>query len=336
MINWLQAKRKRIIILGIFSVAIIFLLLIAYKPYHLNREIVSNPATSYEEALDRIEVIWEMEAEQPDLNPECGTVLMTHGTKVENLVVFLHGFTSCPIQFVELGEAYFERGYNVYIPRQPKHGLQDVKGTVLKGLSAEDMAVFATESIDIAQGLGDEITVVGLSSGGAIATWAAQERNDIDLAVALAPFLGVNYIPKPLTKPITNLVLSIPDIFLWWDGGKKMDNPLIASYSYRGYYLHALFENLRLGFITEEQSKQEKPAAGAILVVTNANDPAVNNNVVASFEQLWLAHGEEFLNTYQFDESLALPHDFITPTHPDGKPELVYAKLLEIIQLGKN
>jgi carboxylesterase len=336
MINWLLTKQKRIIILGIFAVFVAVLLFMAFKPYHLNQEVALNPATTYGEALARIDAITDTEAEHPDLNPECGTILMTHGTKVDNLVVFFHGFTSCPIQFTELGEAYFDQGYNVYIPRQPKHGLKDVKGTALKGLSAEALAAFATEAIDIAQGLGEEITVVGLSSGGAIATWAAQERDDIDLAVALAPFLGVNYIPKVLTRPITNLVLSIPDIFLWWDGSKKMDNELIAPYSYRGYYLHALFENLRLGFITEEQSKKEKPAASAILVVTNANDPAVNNDVVASFEQLWLTHGEEFLTTYQFEKELFLPHDFITFTHPEGQPELVYPKLIEIIQSAKN
>jgi len=316
-------------------VAIAVILISAYKPYRLSQDVFSNPATSYGEALTRIDAIIDSEADHPDLNPECGTILMTHGEKVDNLVVFLHGFTSCPIQFVELGEAYFNQGYNVYIPRQPKHGLMDVKGTELKGLTAEELAAFATESIDIARGLGEEITVVGLSSGGAIATWAAQERDDINLAVALAPFLGVNYIPKPLTRPITNLVLSIPDIFLWWDGSKKMDNELIAPYSYRGYYLHALFENLRLGFITEAQSRKSKPAAGAILVVTNANDPAVNNQVVASFEQLWLAHGEAFLTTYQFEKELALPHDFITSTHLKGQPELVYSKLIEIIQSAK-
>lgn len=315
--------------------AIAVILISAYKPYRLSQDVFSNPATSYGEALTRIDAIIDSEADHPDLNPECGTILMTHGEKVDNLVVFLHGFTSCPIQFVELGEAYFNQGYNVYIPRQPKHGLMDVKGTELKGLTAEELAAFATESIDIARGLGEEITVVGLSSGGAIATWAAQERDDINLAVALAPFLGVNYIPKPLTRPITNLVLSIPDIFLWWDGSKKMDNELIAPYSYRGYYLHALFENLRLGFITEAQSRKSKPAAGAILVVTNANDPAVNNQVVASFEQLWLAHGEAFLTTYQFEKELALPHDFITSTHLKGQPELVYSKLIEIIQSAK-
>ena len=336
MVNWSREKQKRIIILGIFIIFIIVLIIIAYKPYRLNFSVTSTPAMNYEESIARIETIWDSEAKISDLNPECGTNLISHGSKVENLVVFFHGFTSCPVQFTELGEAYFDQGYNVFIPRQPKHGLKDVKGTALKGLSAEALAAFATESIDIAQGLGEEITVVGLSSGGAITTWAAQERDDIDLAVALAPFLGVNYIPKPLTRPITNLILSIPDIFLWWDNSKKMDNELIAPYSYRGYYLHALFENLRLGFITEEQSKKEKPAAGAILVVTNANDPAVNNDVVASFEQLWLAHGEEFLSSYQFDEGLALPHDFITSTHPDGQPDLVYPKLIEIIQSAKN
>jgi carboxylesterase len=119
MINWLRSKPRRIDILGIFLVFIAVLLFMAFKPYHLTQEVASNPVTSYGEALARVDAIIDAEAEHPDLNPECGTILMTHGRKVDNLVVFLHGFTSCPIQFAKLGEAYFDQGYNVLFPGSP-------------------------------------------------------------------------------------------------------------------------------------------------------------------------------------------------------------------------
>ena len=96
--------------------------------------------------------------------------------------------------------------------------------------------------------------------------------------------------------------------------------------------MHALIENLRLGFVTEEDSKQFKPAAGGILVITNANDKSVNNEVVAEFEQLWLEHGEQFLQTFQFDKELGIPHDMITVNRPDSHVDTVYPKLLELIQ----
>ena len=185
---------------------------------------------------------------------------------------------------------------------------------------------------DIAQGLGERVVVVGLSGGGAVATWLAQERADIDLAVPIAPFLGIGFIPRPLTRELTNLILLIPDFHQWWDPVHQMNNPLSAPYSYRGYYMHSLFENLRLGFAAEEDARLVKPAAGGILVVTNANDESVNNEVVAEFEQLWLEHGEQFLQTFQFEESLGIPHDMITVNRPDSQVEIVYPKLSELIR----
>ena len=329
--DWFRSHSKLSIFLGVFAVFTLFVMILAFKPFSLQESFTPNPAETYEEAVTRVEAIQAVEAELPDLSPECGSILMTHDEKVENTIVFLHGFTSCPDQFETLGEEYFNQGYNVFIPRQPRHGLQEYDGAPLKGLTAEELAAFGTEVTDIAQGLGDRVVVVGLSGGGAVATWLAQERADIDLAVPIAPFLGISFIPRPLTRPLTNLILLLPDFHEWWDPTTGMSNPLSASYSYRGYYMHSLFENLRLGFSAEEDAKQVKPAVGGILVITNANDDSVNNEVVAEFEQLWLEHGEQFLQTYQFEEELGIPHDMITFERPDGRVDIVYPKLLDLI-----
>ena len=331
MTDWFRSRPKLSIFLGISVLFIILLLLLAYKPFSLRETFVSNPAESYEEAVVRTEDIQAAEAEIPDLSPECGTMLMTHEEKVADAIVFFHGFTSCPDQFATLGEQYFNQGYNVLIPKQPRHGLQEFDGTPLKGLSAEELAAFGTQIADIAQGLGERVVVVGLSGGGSITTWLAQERADIDLAIPIAPFLGIGFIPRPLTRPLTNLILLIPDFHQWWDPVHQMSNPLSAPYSYRGYFMHSLFENLRLGFVAEEDAKRVKPAVGGILVITNANDESVNNAVVAEFEQLWLEHGEQFLQTFQFEQELQIPHDMITATRPNGRTDIVYPKLLEII-----
>ncbi len=331
MTDWFRSRPKLSIFLGISVLFIILLLLLAYKPFSLRETFVSNPAESYEEAVVRTEDIQAAEAEIPDLSPECGTILMTHEEKVADAIVFFHGFTSCPDQFATLGEQYFNQGYNVLIPKQPRHGLQEFDGTPLKGLSAEELAAFGTQMADIAQGLGERVVVVGLSGGGSITTWLAQERADIDLAIPIAPFLGIGFIPRPLTRPLTNLILLIPDFHQWWDPVHQMSNPLSAPYSYRGYFMHSLFENLRLGFVAEEDAKRVKPAVGGILVITNANDESVNNAVVAEFEQLWLEHGEQFLQTFQFEQELQIPHDMITATRPNGRTDIVYPKLLEII-----
>ena len=317
MSDWFRSHHKLSVVLGILVVFILLLGILAFKPFSLKETYTPDPAESYEEALARIEAIQAAEAELPDLSPECGSILLTHEEKVETVIVFLHGFTSCPDQFAALGEEYFNQGYNVFIPRQPRHGLQEFDGAPLKGLTAEELAAFGTGVADIAQGLGDRVVVAGLS--------------DIDLAVPIAPFLGIGFIPRPLTRPLTNLILLLPDLHQWWDPVHQLSNPLSAPYSYRGYHLHSLFENLRLGFAAEEDAKKVKPAVGGILVITNANDESVNNEVVAEFEQLWLEHGEQFLQTYQFEKGLGIPHDMITVDRPDGRVEIVYPKLLELI-----
>jgi carboxylesterase len=332
MANWFRSHPKTSIFLGVLAAIILLLVVLALKPFSLQETYTPDPAENYEEALARIEAIQAEEAQIPDLSPECGSIFLTHDQKVENTIVFLHGFTSCPDQFVALGQEYFNQGYNVFIPRQPHHGLQEYDGAPLKGLTAEKLAAFGTAVADIAQGLGERVVVVGLSGGGAVATWLSQERSDVDLAVPIAPFLGIGFIPRPLTRPVTNLILLIPDFHQWWDPVHQLSNPLSAPYSYRGYYMHSLFENLRLGFSAEEDAKQVKPAAGGILVITNANDESVNNEVVAEFEQLWLEHGEQFLQTYQFEKELGIPHDMITVTRPNNRVDIVYPKLLELIQ----
>ena len=328
--DWFHSHPKLSIFLGVLAVFILFVMIMALKPFSLRETFAPNPVQSYAEAVARIENVQADETEIPNLSSECGSILMTHEEMVDNVIVFLHGFTSCPDQFETLGEEYFNQGYNVFIPRQPRHGLQEYDGAPLKGLTAEELAAFGTEVTDIAQGLGDRVVVVGLSGGGAVATWLAQERADIDLAVPIAPFLGIGFIPRALTRPLTNLILLLPDFHEWWDPTTGMSNPLSASYSYRGYYMHSLFENLRLGFSAEEDAKQVKPAVGGILVITNANDDSVNNEVVAEFEQLWLEHGEQFLQTYQFEEELGIPHDMITFERPDGRVDIVYPKLLDL------
>lgn len=318
--------------LAIIVLIFIVLIVLSMKPFKLKQEFDAHPASSYEEAAARIEEIQAKEAEKADLNQVCASKFLTHGEKVKTVIVFLHGFTSCPDQFSQLGQEYFEKGYNVYIPRTPRHGIKDRLGNPLKGLTAEELAEFATQSADIAQGLGERVIVAGLSGGGAMTTWLSQHREDVDLAVPIAPFLGVGFIPRILNRPLTNLLLLVPDFFQWWDPIHKEDNPNSMPYSYTRYPTHSLLENMRLGFAAEEKAKRVKPAAGAILVITNANDGSVNNDVIAEFESMWLEHGERFLQTFQFEKDLGLPHDLITVGRSDGNVAVVYPKLHELIQ----
>lgn len=331
MVKWFRSRPKLSIFLGI-SVGILGLIFIlALKPFSLNETYQPDPAQNYQDSMKRIEAVQAAEANL-DLHPECATQLKTHGDKTDTVVVFLHGFTSCPEQFNALGEEYFDRGYNVYIPRAPRHGIDNRRGEPLKGLTAEEMAEFAHQTVDIAQGLGDRVIIAGLSAGGAMTTYLSQERGDMDTAALISPFLGIRFIPRPLNRPFTNLFLLLPDFWQWWNPVAKENNPTSAPYAYTRYPMHALLEVMRLGYAAEEDAKRIQPEAGKIIVITNANDDSVNVGVVAEFEQMWKEHGDDNLVLFQFDKSLGLAHDLITPTRPGARIDLVYPKLLELIQ----
>jgi carboxylesterase len=331
MTHWFRSRPRLSIFLGIFTGIIILLIVLALKPFSLKETFTPNPAESYEDAFERIQSI-QAEESNLDLHPECVTKLQTHGEKADTVIVFLHGFTACPEQFAELGQEYFERGYNVYIPRTPHHGFNDRRGEPLKGLTAEEMAEFSHQTADIAQGLGERVIIAGLSGGGVMATYLSQERDDVDVAAPISPFLGIKFIPRIFNRPFANLFLTLPDFWQWWDPIHKENNPLSAPYSYARYSLHALLENMRLGYAAEADAKRTRPAAGQTIVITNANDDSVNYDVIAEFEQLWQEHGEENLVTFQFEKALKLPHDLISPTRPGARIDLVYPKLLELIR----
>jgi hypothetical protein len=54
-----------------------------------------------------------------------------------------------PQQFRQLGESFFEAGYNVLIPLLPRHGMADRKLENLSKLGAEELRACADTSVDI-------------------------------------------------------------------------------------------------------------------------------------------------------------------------------------------
>ncbi|MBI1742667.1 alpha/beta fold hydrolase [Candidatus Acetothermia bacterium] len=289
------------------------------------------PVSSYEEALARIQNIQTQEQARGDLNPVCFTKLLTHGQRAKHVIVFLHGYTSCPEQFRQLGEKFYERGYNVLIPRLPHHGPRDRLSVELEKTTAEEMVTFANEMMDLARGLGERVTVAGLSGGGTMALWLAQYRSDVELAVAMAPFVGVSYIPSPLTTAMTHWLLTAPNSFEWWNPKTREQNPGVSLYSYPRYSTRAAGEILRLGLVVQTQARKAIPSAAHILVITNANDNAINNDEVNKFVNLWKKYGHSPVQTYQFEQTLQLNHDFITPERLKDLKESVYSTLIDLM-----
>ena len=318
------------ILLGFLILIALAILIASLIPFKLKGSFTPNPAKSYADAIDRIALI-RAEEDNPEVHPLCVTRVFTHGERVNNAIVFLHGFTACPDQFDQLGRMYHEKGYNVYIPRLPRHGDQDPLGISLQGLTAEELAVAAMQAADIAQGLGERVVVSGLSGGGAMTLWLSQNRSDVAVAAPIAPFLGISMIPPFLSRALGHLPRLFPDFFIWWDPINKVNNPFAAPYSDTRFPVHAALEILRLALSAQTQGRKTRPAAGKIVLISNANDRTVNNRDIASFTHTWEVYGEDLVTAYEFDKSLGLPHDLIRPSRPDARTDIVYPRLMELV-----
>ncbi len=286
-----------------------------------------DPATSYEMAEKRLQAWAEQEVGFP-LQEVCRTKVFSHGHQTEQVILFFHGYTNCPEQFTELGGMFFKKGYNVFIPCMPHHGWKDRLTDELKYLTAEELAEYGNRSMDIACGLGKQVIALGISGGGTVVLWLAQNRSDLDVAVPLAAFLRMFVLPAFLIIPFINLFTLLPNFFVWWDPRTKEKNPFSIYFAYPRYSFRTLAEIMRLGLAVKRQAKRYEPAASKILVIENDFDKGVSNDDIERLIMLWEAHNPDKVNSYHFERELKMLHDIITPGSPGVPTKEVYTRIL--------
>lgn len=286
-----------------------------------------DPAASYDEAMARWAETQAREAALP-LHEGGHSIVLTHGYETERVFVLLHGLTNAPRQFRELGEELFATGANIVIPRLAHHGLADRLTDAHAALTAQDLIRYAQYGVDLAQGLGKKVTVVGLSVSGISAAWLALNREDIDEVFLLAPFFGPGVVPDRLTPAFTAALTRLPNAMLWWDPRVRENLPG-PPYNYPRFATRPLGEALRLGLSTAADDPRPL-AVERFGVILTANDPAVNNARTLRLVEQWQAASpdtEIFLHTFPAAENI--PHDFIDPLQPDARTDKVNALLVE-------
>jgi carboxylesterase len=281
---------------------------------------------NYEEALRLVDI--QRSRDGVEVNPLCRCELMSHGHKTARAILFLHGYTNCPQQFHDLGRSFFERGYNVFNPRLPYHGLADRLTPKLGRLNVQELITYANEAVDIGRGLGDHVTLAGISANGVVAAWAAQHRAEVDRAVIISPSFAVGLLPSFLIRPFAQLGSRLPPMFIWWD--QRVRENTSPAYAYPRFATRSLAHVIRLGLMVRKAAKQSKPLAGTIILITNANDPAVDNHVAHHIADLWERHGARVVR-YEFEAGLKLAHDIIDPNQPRQQVAITYPKLIELM-----
>ena len=201
----------------------------------------------------------------------------------------------------------------------------------LAGSDAREWCTFADLAVDAARGLGDSVTVVGLSVGGTLAAWAAQEREDVDRAVLIAPMIGVAKAPGALTPVVTRLTSLLPNLFVWWND-KEKENLRGPAHVYPRFASRAVAATLLVGGETMQQARRKSPGARRAAIVTIEGDQAVDNAQIESLARLW-EHAERpaAIQRCRFAKDLGLNHDIVDLEQVGADPAVTYPVLTGLI-----
>ena len=120
--------------------------------------------------------------------------------KTKYSVVYLHGFSASSAEgdpvHKQIAKAF---GANLYLPRLFQHGLKEQEP--LLNFTAQGYWETALESLAIAKQLGEQVIVIGTSTGGALALKMASDP-DIAALVLYSPNIAIfNPTSKLLSKP---------------------------------------------------------------------------------------------------------------------------------------
>ncbi|MFD0785906.1 alpha/beta fold hydrolase [Micromonospora azadirachtae] len=254
-------------------------------------------ALTFDVALGQAEQAVAAETADPDVRPECRSVVMSHGARTAKAVLLLHGYTDCPKQYAGLAKRYFDEGYNVWVPRAPRHGVTDELAHAK--LEATELVTYANDAMNLVAGLGDEVGVVGISGGGVLATWLAGRRPDaVRHLLLLSPFYQPNSAQAPgfVVKP--TIVLFgfhlLPD---------KINS---AGFSYA-----ALSQYLRIA--RNFDLDRRNPQLLSVAVVTSANDDLIDHQEAVDVPRRIAAASDRPLAVHELPAELGIGHDIVDP-----------------------
>jgi pimeloyl-ACP methyl ester carboxylesterase len=265
--------------------------------------------------------------------PAARPVLLEHGRRAPVAVAWLHGYTNCPRQFEALGQACHERGWNVWIPLAPHHGLADRMSDATSLLTAAELADWGNRAVDVALGLGERVVIGGLSMGGVVSAVLGLRRADVSLALAIAPVITPLPGPVVISRVAGALLRLLPDQPVWWDPRTKQS---IAgpTHAYVRYSMRGLGEIMRLAFAFVDAARHLAPAAGAFRFVLNEGDEAQFNTGAEAVLARWKRRGVVHADEVRIRRELGLWHDLIDPAQPYARTDVAYPILIEAIEKG--
>ena len=297
--KWGRTRRPWLRVLGVLAMVALVAVTMVYAWPLRSPHLMQATATtlSFTESKQRVDAAVSGDVSDPTVESSCSTRARLHGKRTVKAVLMLHGYTGCPVQMDALAERFFDQGYNVFVPRAPRHGLVDSRAH--GGLRAKVLVDYANDALTVTTGLGDEVGVVGVSGGALLATWLAEYRTDsVAHLLALSPFYApsTQQVPAWQVKPAIVLYGNrlLPDHF----------DDVGFSYSALAQYLR-IARNLRDDPVSDVLS--------SVAVVTSANDRFIDRKRAVEVPRGIAASNNRTLGQLEIPAAWNIGHDTADP-----------------------
>lgn len=225
------------------------------------------------------------EAMVPGLRPDCQKQFLwaqDAGTKTPVAILYIHGFSASPNELRPVPDLVAkELGANVFFTRLTGHG-QD--GAAMAGATLEQWQQDVAEAFEVAHTIGDEVIVIGCSTGCTLATLALSQGAQAKAVVHASPNFGLRNV-------FAQALLDMPGVKHWGHivAGRTRDfspiNEGHAAYwttSYPTQALYPMADAVRAAMAAD----LSKITAPALFVINNA-DNVVSPNRARKVMKRW-------------------------------------------------
>ncbi len=226
-------------------------------------------------------------------------------------IIYLHGFSASQAEGDPVHKNLAKKfGCNLYLARIKDHGIEG--DSVFKSLTAADLVASTRKAIAIGKQIGEEVIVVGTSTGGALGLFAAAEDPSIKALVCYSPIIdfydqSTAVINKPWGLHIMRMIIGSefmeyekpPEVKKYWTT-KYMIHGVVALNTFvKQAMVNATFEKVTcpvfLGYYYKNDSLQDKVVSVDAMLEMYENlgtppefkrkvaFPASGNHVIASY-----------------------------------------------------
>src|SRR5262245_53424982 len=158
----------------------------------------------------------------------CHPKVMQHEGPTAKAIVLVHGLTDSPYFMTAIGEYFFQNlGYNVYLPLLQCHGLKEPKG--MEGAALGEWKANVNFAVDVAASKAHQVSIGGLSTGGALSFYTAVHNPKINgtlylFSAALDLAGGIGGVIGDLVGELKERLLRTPvaDLVDFFDNAKPL------------------------------------------------------------------------------------------------------------------